>query len=228
MGVHVCNYRTHLWYHGAKNPDLSLQVYIWLNACDCFNGPKRMSVDACKTILKFSNPHSFYSLAHMTPFGTIMQLGQHISLLPDIHQVLCTSYQIRKIARCACAGNTGNVSPATNFKETASLRSRHPSRHVRHARAVMHVGIANPRWRGKRSRHSRRMHNPQRYVSGKKPIVLYMPLSTRWLNISCGSRCCSVNLFHGLSFPVPVMNLPWNVVLWYAHGSNFTRDAQHI
>ena len=25
----------------------------------------------------------------------------------------------------------------------------------------MHVGIANPRWRGKRSRHSWRMHNPQ-------------------------------------------------------------------
>ena len=30
-------------------------------------------------------------------------------------------------------------------KETASWRSRHASRHVRHARAVMHVGIANPR-----------------------------------------------------------------------------------
>ena len=38
------------------------------------------------------------------------------------------------------------------------------------ARAVMHVGIANPRWRGKRSRHSRRMRNPQFCVSGKRPI----------------------------------------------------------
>ena len=27
-----------------------------------------------------------------------------------------TSYQIRKIARCACAGNAGNVFPATGFK----------------------------------------------------------------------------------------------------------------
>ena len=43
--------------------------------------------------------------------------------------------------------------------------------HVRNARAVMHVGIANPRWRGKRSRHSRRMRNPQFYVSGKMPIL---------------------------------------------------------
>ena len=36
---------------------------------------------------------------------------------------------------------------------------------------VMHVGIANPRWREKRSRHSWRMRNPQIYVSGKRPIV---------------------------------------------------------
>ena len=37
----------------------------------------------------------------------------------------------------------------------------------------MHVGIANLRWRGKRSRHSRCMRNPQFYVSGKRPIVRY-------------------------------------------------------
>ena len=42
--------------------------------------------------------------------------------------------------------------PPPTLKETASLRSRHASRHVRHARAVMHVGIAHKRWRGKRSR----------------------------------------------------------------------------
>ena len=40
--------------------------------------------------------------------------------------------------RCACAGNAGNVFPVT-----AGKRSRHASRHVRHARAVMHAGIAN-------------------------------------------------------------------------------------
>ena len=39
---------------------------------------------------------------------------------------------------CACAGNAGNVFPVT-----AGKRSRHTSRHVRHARAVMHAGIAN-------------------------------------------------------------------------------------
>ena len=39
---------------------------------------------------------------------------------------------------CACAGNAGNVFPAT-----AGKRSRHASRHVRDARAEMHAGIAN-------------------------------------------------------------------------------------
>ena len=31
------------------------------------------------------------------------------------------------------------------------------------------------RWRGKRSRHSRRMHNPQIYVSGNRPMQLTLP-----------------------------------------------------
>ena len=51
---------------------------------------------------------------------------------------------IRKIAGCACAVMHDAV----------------------HARAVMHVGIANPRWRGKGPWHSRRI--PQFYVSGKR------------------------------------------------------------
>ena len=47
--------------------------------------------------------------------------------------------------------------PPPISKETDSWRSRHASRHVRDARAVMHVRIAHLRWRGKRSRHSQRM-----------------------------------------------------------------------
>ena len=48
------------------------------------------------------------------------------------------SCQIRKFAGCACAGNAGNVFPAT-----AGKRPWHASRHVRDARAVMHDGIAD-------------------------------------------------------------------------------------
>ena len=65
---------------------------------------------------------------------------------------------------------SGTFSPSPISKETACWRSRHAPRHVRPARAVMHVGIVNPRWRGIRSRHSRRMRNPQIYISGMRPI----------------------------------------------------------
>ena len=42
--------------------------------------------------------------------------------------------------------------------------------HVRRARAVMHVGIANPLWQEKRFRHPRRMRNLQFYLPGKRSI----------------------------------------------------------
>ena len=76
---------------------------------------------------------------------------------------------------CACAGNAGNVFPVT-----AGKRSRHASRHVRDARAVIYAGIANYRFPlksaagGKRSWHSRRMRNLQFYVSGNRPIHIFI------------------------------------------------------
>ena len=80
-----------------------------------------------------------------------------------------------------------SLSPTS--KETARKLSRHVSQHVCRARAERHVGITNLRWRGKRSRHFRRMRNPQFYVSGKRPIddisALYLELLRRhWYN-SC-------------------------------------------
>ena len=66
-------------------------------------------------------------------------------------------------------GMPGTLSPAPNSTETASYRSWHASWHVRDARAVMHVGIANPWWWGKRSR---QMRNPQFCVFGKRPMIL--------------------------------------------------------
>ena len=43
---------------------------------------------------------------------------------------------------------------------------------MRDTRVVMYVGIANPWWLGKLSRHSRRLHNPQFDVSGKRLIEI--------------------------------------------------------
>ena len=72
-------------------------------------------------------------------------------------------------------GMPGNVFPATSFKGK-TLFSPPPwvsdpgMHHGTCVSAVTRVGIANPRWWGKRSRHSRRMCKAQFYVSGKKPV----------------------------------------------------------
>ena len=81
--------------------------------------------------------------------------------------------QIRKIVGCACAGSAGNVFTATYFKGNCYLAIPACTRHVRHARTVTHVEIANPRGRGKRSRQSRHMSKPQFCVSGKRPWVIH-------------------------------------------------------
>ena len=74
------------------------------------------------------------------------------------------SCQVRKIAGCACAGNAG-------------IASDPDMHHARDACALIHAGwptggVLCSRWRGKRSQHSRRMHNPQFYVSGRRPIII--------------------------------------------------------
>ena len=56
------------------------------------------------------------------------------------------SYQIRNISGCACTGNAGNVPPLRILQRKPLVSD-----------PGMHVGIAYPRWWGKRSRHSRRM-----------------------------------------------------------------------
>ena len=67
------------------------------------------------------------------------------------------------LARCGklkvvhAPGMPGTFSSPPTSKETA--------------RVVMHVRIANPRWQGNRSRQSRRMRNPQFYVSVKRPVA---------------------------------------------------------
>ena len=76
-------------------------------------------------------------------------------------------------------GMPGTISPPPTSKETAGKRPRHASRHVRHERAGMHVGIANPWWREKCYRYSRRMRSVPFYVSGKKPMLTCAHMSTQ-------------------------------------------------
>ena len=72
-----------------------------------------------------------------------------------------------KLRAVHAPGMPGTFSPSPTSRQTAGKRSWHASRHVRHARAVMHVGIVNPRWQGNRC-----MRNPKFYVSGKRPMGL--------------------------------------------------------
>ena len=63
-----------------------------------------------------------------------------IKCVPKYHGPL-TRYVKLRVAHVP--GMSGTFSRPPTSKETANWRSRHASRHVRHARAVMHVGIAN-------------------------------------------------------------------------------------
>ena len=85
-------------------------------------------------------------------------------------EIAWVSCQIRKIAHER--GMPGMFSPPATAKETAVWRSRHTSRHAHHARAVMHVGVANPRWRGKRSWHFGRMVDIRRSYDESLPVRL--------------------------------------------------------
>ena len=80
--------------------------------------------------------------------------------------------RIRKTEGCACAGNAGNV----------SLPPRVSDPDMHHGTCLTHVPWGMPglltsgflwnQWRGKHYRHSRRMLNPQFYVSGKRPMIM--------------------------------------------------------
>ena len=80
------------------------------------------------------------------------------------------SYQIREIVGCACAAKPG----------TCSLPPRVSDPKMHYGTCMTHARWCTPEsltssflwslWRGKLSRHSRRMHNSQFYVSGKRPI----------------------------------------------------------
>ena len=106
---------------------------------------------------------------------------------------------------------------------------------MRNARAVVHVGIANQQWRGKRTRHSRRMRNPHFCITGKRPMMS-LKLSTgsrdylailrvlldyvclcRWdirhasarSNIAWISNCSHYKMWNEIIYPFPNFNGLW-------------------
>ena len=85
------------------------------------------------------------------------------------------SYQIRKIAGCACAGK----------------RPPPPPRRLQRKRAVMPVGIANLRWQGKCSRNPRRLRTRNCTYVARGPsweIIEYANISSCLYTQLCTTR----------------------------------------
>ena len=112
---------------------------------------------------KFSNPFA-------PPLSATPNFKSWIRPCPP-YTPLNRNAKLRVVHLFAGRGMPGTFSLPSTSKKASSWRSRHASRHVRHAHAVIHVGIANPRWRGKRFRHSKRTRT-QFCVSGKRPMMM--------------------------------------------------------
>ena len=121
------------------------------------------------TIWSFLNPGSWiHQLTSMSLLVFCLQL---------LHEPL-TRYVKLRVAHAP--GMPGTFSPAPQVSD--------PDMH--HGTCVTHVpwwmpgsltsGFLWMRWRGKRPRHSRRMRNPQFYVSGKRPIVRMYSYTLTW------------------------------------------------
>ena len=97
-----------------------------------------------------------------------------MSCVKSLQQIWRSSNELQRFDRivgCACAGNAGIVFPPPRVSDP----EMHHGTYVTHVpwciSGLLTSGFLWSRWRGKRSRHSRRMRNPQFYVSGKRPMA---------------------------------------------------------
>ena len=140
---------------------------VWSGSCLCYC--HAISMAKRKTAVTILLKHWSYCSLVLSHRYAILRYDR-----PWYKKVPWASYQIVKLWVAHAPETPRAFSQPPTSKETTSQRSRHASRHVCHTRAVMHVGIANPRWQEKHSRHSWRMRNPQFYTSGKRPIVCWI------------------------------------------------------
>ena len=68
-------------------------------------------------------------------------------------------------------GMLGTFSPPPRLSDPDMHHGTCAMHGARYMPGSLPSGFLWSRWRGKRSRHSRRMRNPQFYVSGKRPIL---------------------------------------------------------
>ena len=121
-------------------------------------------------------------------------------------------------------GNRQSAIPTGITAPTRPLSDKKPMGFLSdsgHARAVMHAGIANPRWRGKRSRHFRRMCNPRFYVSGKKPTVIAITIWRMWIMVGDGLFILDTFYWHCLP------NV-WTRASYYTHNCVITHPCPNF
>ena len=105
------------------------------------------------------------SLYSLECFGLAILWGLYVCCSNTKRLFTWVSYQI---ADCTCAGNVFFPAAAVSDPDM------HHGTWVTHVPWCMSGWLTScflwRQWRRKRSRHSRRMHKPQFYVSGKRPI----------------------------------------------------------
>ena len=104
-------------------------------------------------MLKYELKHNEIRVDHFENIANVIHLCFHL-VYSHIHFAAAAAEPVvhgpltRYVRLPVAPGIPGTLSTPSTSKETASKRSRHASRHVRDARAMMHVGITSLRWRG--------------------------------------------------------------------------------
>ena len=173
---------TNLFCTGPNLHDIVCQInqeikiiYSWVKA-------NKLSLNIDKTNFMLFTPKRFSRAmdALLIDGKRIMEVSETKFLGVIIDNKLNWKPHIRHVNRLyyyrpvfpACAGNAGNVSPPPRVSDS----DIHPGTCVTHVTwcvsGSLTRGLLWSRWRGKRSRHSRRMPNTQFYASCKTPMAV--------------------------------------------------------
>ena len=166
---------------------------------------------------------------------TVTHLKIQCKNIPSVHQIvgmygygLLAKYENLRIARAP--GMPGTFSPPPRVNYPAMLHDTCAT-HVPWCRpGSLTSGFLWSWWRGKRSRHFRRMRNPQFYVSGKRSIVgyfyVYRPLTTGSRGVSKPSLMGWKLFYHYEIWHTPVY---YQISERYDHFTPYTAAsrAQH-
>ena len=161
---------------------------------------------------KVANPTKHYTT---TAKQTKLETRKHLQYIPQImHPVTLSHGPLTRYVKF-------RVMHAPGMPRTFSLPPRLSDSDMHHDTCVTHVPWCMPgsvpsgfiwsRWRRKRTRHSMRMHNPQCYVSGKRPMFLVVLFQSKW-GVLCqkqASRAGRSNYIPKYLWDAVICPCPW-------------------